>query len=146
MRVARTRKKRKSSEESLQIAVSKYLKLQYPKVIFTAEGSGLKLTKGQAVKASKQRSSRGLPDLWIDEPCGRYHGLRIKLKRNGDSPYLKDGTGFKKRKVKKPDGTTFDHIAEQVEMIKRLREKVYFACFCVGFDDAKGIIDNYMNL
>jgi len=140
------RTKRKAKEESLQISISKYLRLQYPNAIFTAEGSGLKLTKGQAVKASKQRSSRGLPDLWIDEPRGMYHGLRIELKREGDSPFRKDGKGLKKKIVRKPDGTTFDHIAEQAEIIARLQSKGYYACFSVGFDQTKKIIDEYMKL
>jgi hypothetical protein len=60
------------AEEKLQIAVCKYLKLQYPDVIFTAESSGLKLTIGQAVIAKQLRSSKGLPDIMIFQPNLHY--------------------------------------------------------------------------
>ncbi|HTJ53747.1 MAG TPA: hypothetical protein VL443_30035 [Cyclobacteriaceae bacterium] len=120
-------------EESLQIAVSNYLRLQYPNVIFTAESSGLKLTIGQAVKAKKLRSSRGLPDMIILEPRGNYKGLCIELKTV--SPYRKDG------KLK-----TDQHLQEQEELLTRLNAKGYGALFATGFDKAKTIIDEYMKL
>jgi len=53
------------SEENLQIAISSYLKYQYPDVIFTSESSGIRLTIGQATKAKKQRSKHKLPDMII---------------------------------------------------------------------------------
>ena len=42
-------------ESDLQIAVADYLRLQYPEVIFHSDfGSGIKLTKGQAIKQKRQ--------------------------------------------------------------------------------------------
>ena len=68
-------------EDSIQLAVSTYLKIQYPYTIFTAESSGLKLTIGQAVKAKKQRNPvRGLPDLFIIE--SKFVVMKIKLKES----------------------------------------------------------------
>jgi len=136
---------RKPKEESLQIAVSTYLKFAYPNLIFTAESSGLKLTQGQAVKAAKQRSSRGLPDLWIDEPKGQYHGLRLELKKAGESPFRQDGK-LKKKTITKPNGEKYDHYQEQAQIIDKLRGKGYMADFATGFDQAKAIIDAYMRL
>ena len=130
------RKKRKASEESLQVAVSTYLRLQYPGVMFTSESSGIRLTMGQAVKAKKQRSQRGLPDMMILEPKGEYHGLMIELKRAGQSPY----------KVKDGSLKAGEHLEEQAAAIRKLISKGYAACFCVGFDEAKRRIDTYMNL
>jgi hypothetical protein len=118
-------------EESLQIAVSNYLRLQYPNVIFTAESSGLKLTIGQAVKAKKLRSSRGLPDMIILEPRQGYHGLCLELKTV--SPYKKDGS-------LKSD----THLQEQQQILTNLNEKGYAAKFVTGFDKAKKVIDFYM--
>ena len=132
------RKKRKASEESLQISVSKYLKLAYPKVMFTAEGSGINLTIGQALKCAKQRSGRGLPDMLILKTNDLYAGLFIELKTK--SPFQKNGTlyghGCK----------SGEHLREQQDKIDRLREEGYCACFCVGFDQTKKIIDDYMEL
>ncbi len=129
-------RRRKPKEESLQIAVSKYLLMAYPWVIFTAESSGIRLTMGQAVKAKKQRSQRGLPDMMILEPSGRYHGLMIELKREGESPF----------KIKDGSLKAGQHLRDQADAIKQLKAKGYFACFCTGFDEAKEIIDAYMRL
>jgi len=125
----------RNKEESLQIAVSRYLKLQYPDVIFTSESSGIKLSIGSAVKAKKQRNpERGLPDLIILEPRCGFSGLCVELKAEGKSPYLKDGSLSKNK-----------HIQEQNDVLIKLKEKGYIAKFAVGFDDAKKLIDNYMN-
>jgi hypothetical protein len=67
------------NEKDLQINICRWLKLQYPEVIFTSESSGLRLTIGQARSLAKQRSGKGLPDLMIFEPRGDYHGLFIEL-------------------------------------------------------------------
>ncbi len=124
----------KSKEESLQIAVSKYLLMAYPGVIFTAESSGIRLTMGQAVKAKKQRSQRGLPDLMIFKARWGFNGLLIELKKEGQSPFkLKDG-----------ELKAGDHLREQAKAIKDLRREGYHACFCTGFDEARNVIDLYM--
>jgi len=129
------RRKRKASEESLQTAVSSYIKLQFPDVMFTAESSGIRLTIGQAVKAKKQRSQRGLPDMIILEPRGKYHGLCLELKKEGSSPFKKDGT------LK-----AGQHLLEQSHAIRELKKRGYFACFCSGFYQSKEMIDAYMRL
>ena len=122
-------------EESLQIAVCNYLRLQYPAVIFTCDlASGMKLTMGQAVRATKMRSSRGLPDLFIAEPRGGYAGMFIELKKEGTKIILNNG-----------QMTADKHIQEQAEILKKLQAKGYDAIFCVGFNEAKKMIDNYMN-
>lgn len=125
-------------ESDLQIAVADYLRLQYPEVIFHSDfGSGIKLTKGQAVKQKRQNGGRrAWPDLFIVEPvfkedCTGCYGLFIELK--------KDGTRLKKKNGE----WASDHIAEQAEMLERLEFRGYRAMFAVGFDDAKKIIDLY---
>ena len=127
--------RRNPKEESLQIAVSKYLLMAYPRVMFTAESSGIRLTMGQAVKAKKQRSQRGLPELMIFEARGMYHGLMIELKKEGQSPFKKNG-----------DLKAGEHLAEQAKAIQSLLRKGYFARFCTGFDEAKEFIDAYMGM
>lgn len=120
-------------EESLQIAICRYLKLQYPEVMFTAESSGIKLTIGQAVKAKKQRNpERGLPDLIILEPNFYFHGLCLELKSK--SPYLKNGELSQNK-----------HIQEQNDVMVRLFQKGYDCHFASSFDEAKYFIDLHMN-
>jgi hypothetical protein len=120
-------------EENLQIAISNYIKLQYPNCIFTFEASGLRLPIGLAKKTKAMRSDTGLPDLLIFEPKGKFHGLFIELKAK--TIYKKDG-GYLKD----------DHIEDQAHLLHRLKVKGYMACFAIGFDDAKKIIDSYFNL
>ena len=90
------------------------------------------MTIGQAVKLKRMRSGGKLPDLWILEPRGGYHGLFLEIKAEG----ILTKTGKFKNK----------HIEEQSEMLERLIEKGYSATFVVGFDDAREEIDNYMAL
>ena len=110
------KRKRLKKEESLQIQVSSYLKYAYPSTIFTCESSGIRLTMGQAVKAKKQRSQRGLPDLMIFEARGGFHGLLIELKREGQSPFKKDG-----------ELKAGEHLREQNGAILALRSRGYCA-------------------
>lgn len=146
-----------NSEEALAIKISDYLRIQYPDVIFHFDyGSGLKMTKGQAVRQKRLNKHRGYPDLFIVKPMYKksvsneaisggiiwnsslissdvfYCGLYIELK--------KDGTHLKKK-----DGNwTNEHIADQAKMLEKLRDDGYKAEFAVGFDEAKEIIDNYL--
>lgn len=130
----------RKKEESLHLLVCNYLKIQYPKVIFMSDmASGMKLTMGQAVRAKKMRSSRGMPDLFIAEskesPVGQtLHGLFIELKREGTKIFLKDGVT--------PVGD--QHIQEQSHVLQILRNKNYMAVFGIGFTQTKNIIDHYL--
>lgn len=128
------------TESELQVAVADYLRIRYPKVLFHSDfGSGIKLTKGQAIKQKRQNGGRrGWPDMFIAnrrydlENCVEYHGLFLELKKDGTRLYKKDGS------------PASDHIAEQISMIESLRIRGYSAYFAVGFDEAKKIIDRYL--
>lgn len=122
-------------EENLQIAISAYLKLQYPNVYFTSESSGIRVPMGVAVKMKKQRSTHKQLDLIILEPKGVYHGLILELKKDANEILTKNG----KYRVN-------DHIKEQLESIEVLRNKGYFASFGCGFKECKNLIDFYMKL
>ena len=124
----------KKQEERLQTAVSTYLKTQYPNVVFTSESSGIRVSMGVAVQMKRQRSKHKLPDLIILEPKGNFHGLCIELKKNRKEIYLKDGSLSTKK-----------HVQDQKNTLDLLESKGYKAVFGCGFDEAKEIIDNYMN-
>ena len=120
-------------EEQLTKAVSKYLKIQYPDVVFTCDASGVRLTMGQATALKAQRSVHKIPDMIILKPNAEYHGLILELKSEDSSPYLKDGSLSKGQ-----------HIQEQNQTLTTLLNIGYYAVFAVGFDNAKKVIDNYM--
>lgn len=121
-------------ESELQVAVADYLRLRYPDVLFHSDyGSGLKLTKGQAMKQYRQNGGRrGWPDMFIAEPSKNCNGLMIELKKAGT-------------RLKKKDGTwASSHLEEQNEVLNKLQRKGYAAYFAVGFEEAKQIIDDYL--
>ena len=76
-----------------------------------------------AVKMQKEGQKRGYPDVSLDVARGRFHGLRIELKRadhsNGPTP-------------------------EQEEWIARLRYYGYCACICYGCEEAINCIMGYL--
>lgn len=128
------------TEAQLHEAVCKYISYQYPSVMFNSDMSGVKLTKGQAIRASKLRSSRGFPDLVIYEP--KYQDVQISFSGCLFIELKREGT-----KITKKDGTLVadTHIREQAAVIQELRERGYVAEFACGFDQAKQIIDNYLS-
>lgn len=143
------------TEAQLQEQIAQYIRLRYPDVLFHSDfGSGIKLTKGQAVRQKRQNGGlRAWPDMLIAkakkmpkdelrfEPqpgvdgyglCPEWHGLFIELKREGT-------------RLKKKDGSwASEHIAEQAEVLQKLEDEDYIAMFAVGFDQAKMIIDDYL--
>lgn len=129
------------TEAQLQEQVARYLRLQYPDVLFHSDfGSGVKLTPSQAAKQKRQNGGRrAWPDMFIAEPrpvpaeCYEYMaGLFIELKREGT-------------RLKKKNGEwATPHIAEQAATLEQLRRHGYVAEFAVGFDGAKRIIDEYL--
>jgi hypothetical protein len=121
-------------EELLQISVCKYISFAYPKVVFTSDASGVRLSMGVAIKLKKMRSSDAIPDLLILEPRGEYHGLMLELKVK--SPYLKDGQTL----------STTEHVQDQNKTLSKLSKLGYKAQFATGFDESKQVIDAYMAL
>lgn len=131
------------TEAELQTMVADYLRMRYPNVLFHSDfGSGIKLTKGQAVKQKRQNGGRrGWPDMFIAEPVEidkgeiswrNRHGMFLELKKEGTRVLKKDGT------------PATEHIGEQLKVLEALGKKGY-ACYMVcGFDEAKDVIDEYL--
>lgn len=124
---------KRPSEKQEHKQLCLYLKDAYPHLIFTSDGSGLRLRLGQAIEWSQLKSGRGLPDLIILESNKKYHGLCIELKRSGEKLTKRDGS------YKTP------HLVEQDGVLFRLRQKGYCALFCVGLDEAREAVDWYMS-
>ena len=139
-----------SSEHNLYEQIARYLQLQYPNVIYRFDiAADLKLTPGQAAKHKRLHPTRGYPDLFIAKPKSKptpehgyprliewesqdWHGLYLEIKRDGEKLTKKDGSW------------RTPHIAEQAEMLERLRQAGYKAEFGVGFEGCKKIINEYL--
>jgi hypothetical protein len=125
---------RASKEYILCKQIATYLRLQYPKVIFHFDLSGLNHSKAQAGQTKIIQHGRGWPDLFIAEARTSYHGLFLELKAEGTRIYKKDGS------------FSSPHIAEQDAVLKALASKGYQTWFAVGFSEAQKIIDAYMKV
>ena len=123
----------KKDEFSEQKAICEYLSLQYPNVIFASDLSGIRLPKGLAVKIKSLKCGRGIPDLFIYKPRYKYFGLAIEMKATGVNILNKNG-----------DLLTSEHLREQADMLHRLSCEGYLACFSIGFEETKSLIDKYL--
>ena len=140
---------RYDSEHNLYEQIARYFQLQYPDVIYRFDiGADLKLTMGQAAKHKRLHPRRGYPDLFIAESSenvnskdwnsivrewGFYFGLYIEIKKDDEKLTKKDGSW------------RTPHIAEQAEMLEKLRQAGYKAEFGIGFEGCKKIIDEYLH-
>jgi len=120
------------AQEHKQLA--DYIKMQYPKVIFNSDMSGIKLTIGQAKKAAALRSDNKFPDIVLYHRNSLYNGLFIELKRTGEKLCNKNGQ-YKT-----------EHLNKQADTLLALNGQGFCCLFAIGFEGAKIIIDNYMKL
>jgi len=120
------------TEKQTHALVCQYLRIR--NVMFNTDMSGINLPIGLAVQSAKLRSNTGYPDLTIYEPRGGWFALFIELKRPSKSPYLKSGKLSTNKKVQEQNRVHLDLI-----------ERGYLALFATGFDEAKRIIDAYLD-
>ena len=129
-------------EHDMYLQIADYLRYNYPNAIYRFDlAADLKLSIGQATKHKRLQGRRGYPDLFIAEPKTveregdkyYYDGLFIELKREGT------------RLTKKNGEPANEHIKEQLDLLAELSLRGYAACFAVGFDEAKKIIDEYLH-
>jgi hypothetical protein len=116
--------------------IAYYMRLQYPKVLYHFDPTGLNLSKTQSGQLKAIQGGRGYPDLFIIEPSkdGKYHGLFIEIKAEGT-------------RILKKDGTFVDtHVEEQGEFMKQLEDRHFKCYFGVGFDDCMRLIDIYLKI
>ena len=111
------------NELKVQIAVVKWLKLQYPNVLYCASAGGMRTSLAVAKKMKASGYVKGFPDLGIFKPTYKHHGLFIELKADKKSYPTK----------------------EQKEWIENLKAVGYHAVVCKGFDSAIEEITKYFN-
>jgi len=110
-----------NEEYHIQIAVIRWMQMQYPHILFTIAPSGMKLPIGVATKLKRMGYSKGTPDIMIFEPRGEYHGLFIELKTK-----------------------TGRITPAQLAWIEMLTVRDYYATVCRSFDEAKDTIKKYL--
>lgn len=125
-------------EIDIQIMLMQWLKLQYPNVLANASqvlaSAPLKYPK-YAAKMKAAGNTSGWPDIFIAEARGGFHGLFIELKSETAKVFLK--------RSEKP---ATEHIAKQIAVLEGLRERGFKAELCIGFEAAKKVLDDYLNL
>lgn len=124
--------------------IAAYLRLKYPKVLFHFDSSGMYHTPVQSKQMKSIQHSKGFPDLFIamarviktgskfPNDYEVYAGLFIELKAEGT----------RLTNCKGNYATT--HIAEQAEVLERLRDAGYKAEFGIGYEETVKIIDEYL--
>jgi len=129
-------------EDEISCAFATYLANQYPHVVATHIANerktklvannrgGFFTPEGNRLKRMGVR--KGWPDWNIAHPTPKYHGLYLELKAEGVKIFKKNGE------------FTTPRIKEQFEILERLEKAGYYADFALGFDNAKEILDAYM--
>ena len=125
------------TEATIYVKLARYFAIMHPKVIYRFDfAAGLKMTKGQAMKHKQLNPHKGYPDLFILESRGKFHGMFLEIKREGESPYLKNSDVLKQN----------EHSLVQADTLDRLRKRGYYAKFAVGLDECINLIDEYLKL
>lgn len=124
---------RENKEYTTCKAISDYLRLQYPHVLYHWDLTGLNLSMVQASMAKQIQHGKGWPDLFIAESRGGYHGLFLEIKPEGAVVFKKNGD------YKTP------HLEAQALKISQLAARGYAANFVIGFTEAKYAIDGYLD-
>jgi len=111
-----------NTEQSLLFSWARLNFKKYPELqLMFAINNGLKLTIGQAVKAKRSGTVKGIPDIAIMAVRKNYAGLFIEMKKKGGriSP-------------------------EQVIKMAQLTNAGYLCKVCYGFIEAKKVIEDYL--
>lgn len=118
------------SESAEQVAVVANFRWRYPNELIYAvpNGAFLNGTELQRIKQAKRLKAEGLekgiPDLCIPVPRGKYHGMYVEMKVAGS--------------------TLSSLSANQKKKLIYLRRRGYYAIWCAGLDQANEEIEWYM--
>ena len=117
----------RQEETNIQIALSNYLKLKYPGVLFTIAPSGMKLSAFTAKMIKAMGYRAGSPDMMIFEPMfflGKlYHGLFLEIKTE--------------------KGIISSNQKEFLELLDKRGYKTYV---CFGYQAGIQAIENYLGV
>lgn len=119
--------KKQQRELLEQSALVQWFCAQYPDEILIVSANGGSRHPLEAANLKRSGVRRGIPDIFLPVPRGKYHGLWIEFK-----PSTIEG-------VRKATATK-----EQKEMISYLISRGYDAYICWGFEAAVETIRQYL--
>ena len=130
-----TGKLKPDSERKVHKKFVDYLHAQYRKKCrYVSSATGERFDPLQAKKVADLQWGPGQPDVLMPLIRGRYCGLALELKKEGERPfYVKTG------KLKKDE-----HLQDQAEWLEYLYENGWFCAFSVGFDESVLLADLYI--
>lgn len=111
----------KRPEDNLQASCVQWFKLQYPLCLLWATPNAAKRSIREYVALKRTGLVAGVPDLFIAEANGHYHGLFVEMKA---------GRG--------------EVTEKQQEMIDALRVRGYAVHVCKSLDEFVGVVNQYM--
>lgn len=109
-------------EHQTQVAAINWFRMQYPGKLIHAIPNGGARNIVTARKLKAEGVVSGVPDLFIPEPLGQYHGLFVEMKVKGGR--LRD---------------------TQKGMIGNLEGRGYKCAVCWSFDDFMKVVNEYFN-
>lgn len=118
-------------ETQVQIAALEWLQFQYPEVrryVIKIDNEGMRSNAGNFV-AIQAGLHPGASDLFIAWPTNNYPGMWLEIKRE-------------KWKLTKKDKF---HYESQMEFIRKMKIKGYFAEFAIGLDECISAIKTYLS-
>ena len=130
--MAYQRPRQVGTENQLYEQVARYLNTHYPGTPYHFDLSGVWTPSHAARNLYGRLNNRAWPDLFIAAPRRGSHGLFLELKRDGTRLFKKNGHG------------ATPHISEQALVLKYLCESGYNAKFACGLDEARQMINDYM--
>ena len=112
----------RDGEHQIQVACVNWFRYQYPKSIIYAVPNGGPRNAIVAAKLKAEGVLAGVPDLFVAEPKGEYHGLYVEMK-NGNQGRVSDN---------------------QKTLMDRLRNRGYRCEVCRSFEDFEETVNDYM--
>ena len=123
----------KESERRIHKRTTSYLRHTYPDIRFHTSLDGENMGQYQRTHVGYLQWGSGFPDLLIYKRTDQYCGLALEIKKDGESPYRKDGT------LK-----SGQHFTNQEGWIRYLRANGWKAEFAVGYTHAIDLITDYL--
>jgi len=136
---------RDNPEYHEQAEVVRWLKLNYPDVLFNSSPGGVRYgnSRDAAIRGAMMKragAKKGFPDIAIYEP----KQVRVRRKGPKGNILIEQEVHGLFIEMKPKDGTPSDYKPEQREWAGELRRRGYRAEVCYGAAEAKKIIRAYM--
>ena len=110
-------------EHQIQVSCVRWFRYKFPHCLLYAIPNGSKRNVIVASKLKSEGVTAGVPDLFVAEPKGIWHGLYVEMK-NGKKGVISEN---------------------QKKIMRALSIKGYKCIVCRSFDDFMKFVDEYMS-